>query len=111
MPKYWNAAVADVLNERARQVEVEGWTAEHDDKHSDGSLALAAACYASNAATWANKGTPKLREKYPLLSLSFRWPWAREWWKPKSQRQDLVRSAALILAEIERLDRRETPNV
>lgn len=98
-------ATRDVLAERRRQVDSEGWTPEHDDRHRDGSMALAAACYASNAATWANKGTAQLREKYPELSLSFRWPWSREWWKPKNQRRDLVRAAALILAEIERLDR------
>jgi hypothetical protein len=27
------------------------------------------------------------------------------WWKPKDRRRDLVRAAALIIAEIERLDR------
>lgn len=50
-----------------------------------------------------------MREKYPELSLSFRWPWPSKWWKPKSQRRDLVRAGALILAEIERLDRQQ-PN-
>jgi len=30
--------------------------------------------------------------------------WAREWWKPKDRRRDLIRAAALIVAEIERLD-------
>lgn len=35
------------------------------------------------------------------------WPWGAEWWKPKEPRRDLVRAGALIIAEIERLDRRE----
>lgn len=102
-------AASDVLAERRRQIEAEGWTPQHDDQHADGSMALAAACYASNAATWAEKGTPKLREKYPELSSSFRWPWHLKWWKPKGQRRDLVRAAALLLAEIERLDRADAP--
>jgi hypothetical protein len=102
-------AHADVLAERRRQIEREGWTPEHDDEHSDGSMALAAACYASNAATWAAKGTTKLQKSYSALSISFRWPWSEKWWKPKSQRHDLVRAAALILAEIERLDRAAAP--
>ena len=34
------------------------------------------------------------------------WPWAAEWWKPKDCRRNLVRAGALILAEIERLDRK-----
>jgi hypothetical protein len=33
------------------------------------------------------------------------WPWSREWWQPKDRRRDLVRAGALIVAEIERLDR------
>ena len=99
------SAWADVRAERQRQIGAEGWTTKHDDRHSDGSMALAAACYASNAATWAEKGTDALRENYADLSPGLRWPWARKWWKPKSQRQDLVRAAALVLAEIERLDR------
>jgi hypothetical protein len=40
------AAVTDVMAERRRQVEQEGWTPGHDDTHDDGSLALAAVCYA-----------------------------------------------------------------
>jgi hypothetical protein len=35
------------------------------------------------------------------------WPWSREWWKPRNSRRDLVRAAALIVAEIERVDRKE----
>jgi hypothetical protein len=30
---------------------------------------------------------------------------ADEWWKPTNRRRDLVKAGALILAEIERLDR------
>ena len=36
----------DVAAERKRQIEVEGWTAEHDDRHTPGELAQAGACYA-----------------------------------------------------------------
>lgn len=37
------------------------------------------------------------------------WPftWWLDWWKPTTYRRDLVKAGALILAEIERLDRRE----
>ena len=35
------------------------------------------------------------------------WPFAAQWWKPVSRRRSLVKAAALILAEIERLDRAE----
>jgi hypothetical protein len=33
------------------------------------------------------------------------WPWDALYWKPREPRCDLVKAAALILAEIERLDR------
>lgn len=32
-------AMQDVIDERQRQVSAEGWTAEHDDEHTDGELA------------------------------------------------------------------------
>ncbi len=36
-----------ITAERKRQIEKEGWTPEHDAEHTDGSLALAAVCYAA----------------------------------------------------------------
>ncbi len=88
------AAARDVLAERRRQID-EGWVPEHDDEHDAGELAAAAACYAGNAAGYVWNGE----------WLSEVWPWEREWWKPTTPRRDLVKAAALILAEIERLDR------
>ena len=35
-----------ITKERQRQIEVEGWTKEHDAEHTNDSLALAAVCYA-----------------------------------------------------------------
>lgn len=103
-------AIDDVLAERRRQIEVEGWTADHDDQHSDGSLALAACCYASAASAYAEVcaggGAPPLND-YRRLQPCYNWPksWSRSWWKPKSPRRDLVRATALLIAEIERVDR------
>lgn len=92
----------DVLAERKRQVEAEGWTTELDDVHELGELSLAAACYAIS-------GTPADEAQYIhgrwKDARDMYWPWSREWWKPVDRRRDLVRSGALILAEIERLDR------
>jgi len=36
--------VALIAAERRRQIEAEGWTPEHDDEHTRGQIALAAAC-------------------------------------------------------------------
>lgn len=33
------------------------------------------------------------------------WPFDRRWFKPTDPRRDLVKAAALILAEIDRMDR------
>jgi hypothetical protein len=84
-------ALRDVAAERERQKSEENWTPKHDDEHSNGELAQAAACYAL---------------EHPGYSgFTHQWPWDSEWWKPKDRRRNLVRAGALILAEIERLDR------
>ena len=92
-------AATDVLAERRRQQEAEGWTPEHDDEHESGDMARAAACYALSAAGYRGDDPAQLRF----------WPWLDSWWKPSGARRDLVKAGALILAEIERLDR-TTPN-
>jgi hypothetical protein len=96
--------VDDIWLERQRQINDECWTAEHDDQQTNGNLALAAACYAApvrmfRADAMAGRGY----ETYTAYRDA--WPWDDKWWKPKDRRQDLVRAAALIVAEIERMDR------
>lgn len=86
-------AARDVLAERGRQVTAEGWTEGYDDEHADCEMALAAACYALSAASCDNVAATRW------------WPWKRFWWKPSNPRRNLVKAGALILAEIERLDR------
>lgn len=76
----------EIAAERHRQVMSEGWSAEHDDQHTNGELSRAASCYALHIRTpW--------------------WPWHLKWWNPQSKRRNLIKAAALIVAEIERLDR------
>lgn len=103
--------INEILDERIRQVMTEGWTRHHDDAHTDGSMAAAAACYAMpkiSDAAWTERydATGGRTHRVPLL-----WPrsWRSVWWKPKDRRRDLVRAAALIVAEIERLDRATRP--
>lgn len=94
-------AAQDVIAERRRQIKVEGWTPEHDDEHFNGEMATAAACYAIGQIITI-KGS--VARRTPDWSL---WPWNMKWWKPKDRRRDLVRAAALLIAEIERIDRVE----
>lgn len=98
------AAWGDVIAERQRQVSAEGWTPDHDDTHHNNEMAFAAACYAFHAAaaSWDLEDDGIDYDSHPVPK---NWPWEPEWWKPKSARADLVRAGALILAEIERLDR------
>ncbi|WP_121495591.1 hypothetical protein [Pseudomonas aeruginosa] len=98
VPQAW----LDVQAERRRQITAEGWTPEHDDEHSHGQMARAAACYALAGSSAPNDGTAAL-----LVSLA--WPWDEQWWKPTTTRRDLVKACALGLAEIERLDRAAAP--
>ncbi|MGB4064203.1 MAG: hypothetical protein WBK19_10300 [Azonexus sp.] len=94
-------AALDVLAERYRQKSVEGWTNDHDDQHIAGEIAVAAGCYVLSGSG-----------KWPKEALWNIWPkpnWSLTWFKPKTKRQDLVRAGALILAEIERIDRAAAP--
>lgn len=90
------AAAHDVLAERRRQIEAEGYTARHDDMHRNGELARAGASYALCAA---------LRRVADLDRVLSLWPFAREGFKHQDARASLVAAGALILAEIERIDR------
>lgn len=85
-------AVFDVITERRRQVEGEGWTAEHDDAHGKCEMTFSAIAYLMAAVN-------------PNAVASW-WPWSWEWFKPGTVRRMLVKAAALIIAEIERLDRK-----
>jgi hypothetical protein len=87
-----NSAARDVITERQRQVSAEGYSLHRDDGYIKGEMADAASAYATLA------GRPK--------SMTTLWPWGDETFKPSNdRRRDLVKAAALLLAEIERIDR------
>lgn len=101
-----------IAAERARQITRLGWTAEHDDdEHHDGSLALAAVCYAACAA-----GTRVYkREQWGDVSYVFEdpWPWSEDTDRrpqdkklsKKAKLRLLEKAGALIAAEIDRVAR------
>ena len=102
-------AEADVIAERRRQVEAEGWTQEHDDKHTGGEMARAAGLYAlvagADPTNLRNARSGSGMGDVYQDALNRLWPWHRSWFKSTTRRQNLVKAGALILAEIERLDR------
>jgi hypothetical protein len=93
------AAIKLIADERQRQKNVEGWTEEHDDEHTDWSLSRAAAAYAYEASRTDRQREDDVGE-VPTI-----WPWDPKWWKPTDRRRDLVKAGALIVAELERLNR------
>lgn len=106
VPTGWVKSMMAVMAERRRQIEVEGWTPEHDDQHRRGELAGAAAAYAlANAPGYLTLG-------FWTDAVSRLWPFEAKWYKPfGSEKNNLEKSAALLLAEWERLDRIETSEV
>jgi len=88
--------VERIAAERKRQIEEEGYTAEHDEQHEHGQLARAAACYCD--LLWRSK-----RDTPPG------WPWNEKSWKPTPDNRirELEKAGALIAAEIDRLLRKE----
>ena len=82
------AIINEIFTERKRQMD-KGWSYEHDDTLVDGQLAWAAAAYATGK-----------HELHPI-------GWI---YKQSTKRRRLIKAAALIVAEIERLDRRTTSN-
>lgn len=94
-------AARDVLAERKRQVDQEGYSPEHDDEHADDHyLVRAAACYALAGAGGGSGPFWITHLQTPQQVWPYRWEW-----KPSDNRRNLVKAAALLLAEIERIDR------
>ena len=101
-----------IAKERQRQLEVEGWTPEHDDEHSDGELALAAVCYAAPGLVYTRQ------DFADQITFTDPWPFEPYWdkrlcngnvtlsnqqLKPEQRIRMLEKAGALIAAEIDRL--------
>ena len=85
-----------IMAERQRQIDVEHWTASHDDQeHYEGELLRAAMAYLK---------VVHHPDRY-VDSPPDNWPWDAKWWKPSDPIRDLVKAGALIAAEIDRLQR------
>ena len=97
-------AIDDIAAERRRQIEAEGWSPEHDDAYANDQMAMAAICYADPNPNMVP--LPDLGGRSPSRPyIPAGWPWSPKWWKPTDRRRNLVKAAALIAAEIDRLDR------
>ena len=91
-----------IVAERKRQIEAEGWDAEHDDEYLEGQLVDAAICYATNTDAHDGEVRTQIGAHYPY------WPWSDAWDKRNKhgQLRSLAIAGALIAAEIDRLQRK-----
>lgn len=60
--------IAEIIAERRRQIKAEGYDAKHDDEHTRGEIARAAACYAYLAGAESDYLRQELK---------------KEWWGPR----------------------------
>ena len=96
-----------IAEERKRQVEKEGWSAEHDSDHWRGELADAAACYTLGKSAMEKYFNDGIGGEIKLtINL---WPWEKKWWKPtrKDRIKELTKAGALIAAEIDRIQNQQ----
>lgn len=102
--------IALIATERQRQLSVEGWTPEHDDnRHRNGSLAMAASCYAVVAKCLSAGYTLEQASEVAYGYDDKNWPWTEFSWKPsRDPIRNLEKAGALIAAEIDRLLRKES---
>lgn len=94
-----------IAAERQRQVDIEGWTSDHDATHRNGMLVEAAMSYAEVSSKQLyevfRRGAERVEpDRFPRPD----WPWDASWWKPSDDPlRNLVKAGALIAAEIDRL--------
>lgn len=97
-------AITDIIAERQRQKEKKGYTESRDDNYLPGVLNLAGAAYAVSVSY-----IPDAKRRADRL-----WPWpdAGKYLNASSKdpRSALIKAAALITAEIERIDRAQLRN-
>lgn len=96
-----------IAAERSRQIEAEGWTPKNDDRYQSGELIDGAASYV-HAARMRARGEAGVFLCGLAPAGAVPWPWEDHWWKPSEDNiRNLVKAAALIAAEIDRLQRAE----
>lgn len=97
--------LAEIGDERTRQILAEGYDPHHDDKHEEFELARAAAVYTIYATLPELDCQFAMQHGPRLYGSDLLWPWDKSFLKLTTARRDLVKAAALIVAEIERIDR------
>lgn len=84
------SVIDEIIGRRKHQIR-KGYDATHDGDHTEREIAFAAACFAIGSYAYTIKG-------------ECLWPW-KEQLPSGEPRDQLIDAAALIVAEIERMDR------
>jgi hypothetical protein len=109
------SVLARIAAERQRQVSLEGYSQEHDDQHDHGELAMAAIAYASPIAIDGDEENWTLavidqegvtEPVYPFGNYPHKLQAINRGQLSKEYRiQQLIIAGALLVAEVERLER------
>lgn len=91
-----------IVQERNRQIEVEGFDKEHDSHHHVTEFINAASCYLQTGFCYAVGNEHSLDHTIQHIKRG-EFVWGKEWFKPTSCLRDLVKAGALIAAAIDRL--------
>ena len=88
-----------ITEERKRQIEVKGYSSEHDDEHAKGELSEAAASYALSH-SWVLEERKAGRSFSICVALirEMIWPFGAVFWRPTPDNRvrELAKSGALI---------------
>ena len=94
------AALTSIAEERDYQERMKGFTPARDDAYTDNQLIRAACAYAVHATHEAQSGC-----ELTHTCVMGMWPWSPATFSNCNRRRALVKAAALLVAEIERIDR------
>lgn len=104
-----------IERERNRQITREGWSIKHDDKQNLDQLSWAAVAYVmpDPVMRFAEANMANSHHASSMcLSRECLWPWPATTYKPTphDRMRELVKAGALIVAEMERLQRVDKEN-
>ena len=96
-----------IAEERQRQIEIEGYSAQHDSQHNASELIYAAIAYVEsakvgvNCSEMGNTDEHEIMRRKTEMGRYYPFGWS---FKPSTDIRDLVKAGALIAAAIDRLE-------
>ena len=96
-----------IAEERQRQIEIEGYSAQHDSQHNASELIYAAIAYVESAKVGVNCSEIGNTDENEIMrrktEMGRYYPFGSSF-KPSTDIRDLVKAGALIAAAIDRLE-------